>query len=101
MNLYALALFVQIVPNEKELLNYVWTKFMHRNLALAINHGDANLIYDCIKQAQERKLNIFGAETFDVGFLLSNYILPRIELQNKLNAVKSDIAALNNKIKKF
>ena len=88
-------------PNETELLNYVWTKFMHKNLVLGINHGDANLIYDCLRKSQERKLDICGADTFDLKLLLANYILPRIELQGKLNAMKSDFAALNDKIKKF
>ena len=88
-------------PNETELLNFVWAKFMHQNLILAINHGDANLIYDCLLKSQERQLNICGADNFDVKLLLTNYILPRIELQEKLNAVKVEVAALNEKLKKF
>ncbi len=74
---------------------------MHKNLVLGINHGDANLIYDCLRKAQEKELDICGADNFDVKFLLANYILPRIELQGKLNAVKAEVAALNEKLKKF
>lgn len=87
------------VPNETELLNFIWVKFMHQNLMLGIYYGDTDLIVECIKAAAERKINIFGADTFDVAFLLENYILPKMELQNKLNAVQADIAALNDKIK--
>ena len=86
-------------PNETELLNYVWAKFMHKNLMLAINNVDANLIYDCCRQAHERNLNIFGDDNFDVAFLLAKYILPRIELQNKLDSVRKDISKLNDKLK--
>ena len=89
------------IPNETELLNFIWANFMHQNLMLGIQHGNADLIIDCLSKASERQLNIFGQDIFDVGFLLGNYILPRLELQNKLNAVKADIAALNDKIKKF
>lgn len=74
---------------------------MHQNLILGINHCDADLILKCIKASAERQLNIFGTDTFDVEFLLENYILPRIDLQNKLDAVKIDIAALNDNIKNF
>lgn len=95
-------------PNEAELLHVTLSYRMHQILKLGINHGDANVIYDCIRKAQENKLNIFGAETFDVGFLLANYILPRIELQGRLNAtqakldtLKKEIVALNEKIKKI
>ena len=86
-------------PNEKELINLAWARRMHEVLKLAIEHGDAILIYDCCRKAQEKRLNIFGADTFDVGFLLANYILPRIELQNKLDAVRKDISKLNDKLK--
>lgn len=87
------------VPNETELLNFIWVKFMHQNLMLGIYYVNVDLILECIQEAAERRLNIFGTDTFDVAFLLENYILPKMELQNKLNAVKADVAALNDKIK--
>ena len=86
-------------PNEQKLLNFVWARFMHRNLMLGINHGNANLILDCCEKAQERQLNIFNKDYFDVAFLLNNYILPRINLQQKLNEVKADISKINDKLK--
>ena len=89
------------VPNETELLNFIWAKFMHANLILGIKYCDADLILNCLLQADDRKINIFGTDNFDVEFLLENYILPRMELQDKLNQVKADIATLNDKIKKI
>ena len=87
-------------PNEQELLNFVWARFMHKNLILGINYGDSNLILDCCKKAQERQLNIFNKDYFDVAFLLNNYILPKINLQQKLNDIKADISKINDKLKK-
>ena len=86
-------------PNEKELLNFVWTKYLHLNLVLGINHGNADIIFDCCRKAQEKNLNIFGADYFDVANLLNRYILPRITLQQKLNELKSDISKINDKLK--
>lgn len=86
------------VPNETELLNFVWSKFMHKNLMLGINNGDANLIYEYLQAAQEKKLNIFGNDVFDVRFLLANYILPRIELQKNLTATKDKLKKIIEEI---
>lgn len=87
-------------PNEKELLDFVFVKFMHQNLMLGINYGDANLIYDCCKKADERHLDIFGTGVFDLKLLLNRYIFPRINLQVKLDEIKKDISKLNDKLQK-
>ena len=86
------------IPNKKELLNFIWANNMHIILILGINHGDANLIYDCCRRAQERNLNIFGNDNFDVGFLLAKYILPRIELQKNLTATKDKLKKIIEEI---
>ena len=85
-------------PNEKELLNFIWAKFMHKNLILGINYGSSKLINDCCRKANEKKLDIFGVDNFDIKLLLEKYIFPKFELQYQLNEVKEDISKITEKL---
>ena len=77
-------------PNEQKLLNFVWARFMHRNLMLGINHGNANLILDCCEKAQERQLNIFNKVGLFINLssiFILNFLLFSIRLSKSLNNI--------------
>ena len=87
------------LPNETEMLNFVWARFMHKILMLGISHGEENLIIECCQKAAEKNLDIFGGDFFDVKFLIERYIFPKMNLQMRLAEMKNDISKLNNKYK--
>ena len=80
------------------LLNFIWARFMHKNLVLGINSGSSKLINECCRKAEEKRLNIFGTDNFNIKFLLDKYIFPKFELQYQLNEVKEEISKINEKL---